>query len=74
MPGWFRYALFAILRPRGRLALRPRGHGSDSSLFEKYYPLLSVANRVIAVLLFALVVAMIAQLAQYFRQHRSACT
>lgn len=70
MPGWFRYALFAIFALAGVSLFGLAATSSDSSLFEKYYPFLSVANRVIAVLLFALVVAMIARLAQYFRQHR----
>lgn len=70
MPGWFRYALFAIFALAGISLFGLAATSSDSSLFQKYYPLLSVANRVIAVILFALVVAMIARLAQYFRQHR----
>lgn len=70
MPGWFRYALYAIFALAGVALFGLAATSSDSSLFEKYFPLLSVTNRVMAVLLFALVVAMIARLAQYFRAHR----
>lgn len=70
MPSWFRYALFAIFALAGISLFGLAATSSDSTLFEQYFPLLSVANRVMAVLLFALVVAMIARLAQYFRVHR----
>ncbi|BBF22274.1 sensor histidine kinase [Sutterella megalosphaeroides] len=70
MPHWYRYALTASLALAAISLFGLAATSSDSRLFERWFPLLIVINRVVAVLLFAIVVAMLVQLWQRFRRRR----
>lgn len=67
MPSWLRYLFIAALAVAGISLFGLAATSSDSKLFEKWFPVLSIVNRAIAVLLFAVVVAMIVRLWQRIR-------
>lgn len=67
MPSWLRYLFIAALALAGISLFGLAATSSDSKLFEKWFPVLSIVNRAIAVLLFAVVVAMVVRLWQRIR-------
>ena len=67
MPSWLRYLFIAALALAGISLFGLAATSSDSKQFEKWFPLLSIVNRAIAVLLFAVVVAMVVRLWQRIR-------
>ena len=67
MPSWLRYLFIAALALAGISLFGLVATSSDSKLFEKWFPVLSIVNRAIAVLLFAVVVAMVVRLWQRIR-------
>lgn len=69
MPSWLRYGFLAALALAGVSIFGLAATASDSRHFERWYPALLIVNRVIVVLLFAIVVAMAARLWQRFRSH-----
>ncbi len=70
MPRWFRYALTAAIALAGISLFGLAATSSDSRLFERYFPLLIVINRTIAVLLFAIVAAMVVRLVLRLRRRQ----
>ncbi len=69
MPNWLRYGFLAALTLAGVSIFGLAATASDSRHFERWYPALVIVNRVIVVLLFAIVIAMAARLWQRFRSH-----
>ena len=67
MPSWLRYLFIAALALAGISLFGLAATSFDSKLFEKWFPVLSIVNRAIAVLLFAVVVAMVVRLWQRIR-------
>lgn len=67
MPSWLRYLFIAALALAGISLFGLAATSSDSKLFEKWFPVLSIVNRAIAVLLFAVVVALVVRLWQRIR-------
>ena len=67
MPSWLRYLFIAALALAGISLFGLAATSSDSKLFEKWFPVLSIVNPAIAVLLFAVLVAMVVRLWQRIR-------
>ncbi len=65
---WLRYAFILTLAAAGLSLFGLAATSSDSRLFEHWFPVLNIINRVIAVLLFAIVTAMLLKLLQRFRR------
>lgn len=69
MPSWLRYLFIAALALAGLSLFGLAATSSDSKLFEKWFPVLSIVNRAIVVLLFSVVIAMVIRLWQRIRAH-----
>ena len=67
MPSWLRGIFIALLALAGLSLFILAATSTDSSLFERWFPALLVVNRVIAVMLFAIVAAMSLRLWQRLR-------